>query len=73
MNKKNEAEIKQPTDSFNINKFFQGTKEELDKVVWPSRQQVVSESAAVLLMVVASAALIYLVDGFFSWVAKQVF
>ncbi len=73
MDKKNEAEIKQPTDGFNITKFIQGTKEELDKVVWPSRQQVVSESAAVLLMVIASAALIYLIDGLFSWVAKQVF
>ncbi|MBV8884939.1 MAG: preprotein translocase subunit SecE [Chroococcidiopsidaceae cyanobacterium CP_BM_RX_35] len=73
MDKKNEAEIKESADGFSMTKFFQGTKEELDKVVWPNRQQVVSESAAVLLMVTASAALIYLVDGFFSWVAKQVF
>jgi preprotein translocase subunit SecE len=73
MSKKNEAEIQQSTAGFNIAKFFQGTKEELDKVVWPSRQQLVSESAAVLLMVTASAALIYLIDGFFSWVARQVF
>jgi preprotein translocase subunit SecE len=70
--KKNEAEIEQ-TPGFNITKFFQGTKEELDKVVWPSRQQLVSESAAVLSMVVLSAALVYLIDGFFAWAAKQVF
>lgn len=58
---------------FSFNNFFRGTKEELDKVVWPSRKQLVSESAAVLLMVTLSASLIYLVDGLFSWAAKQVF
>lgn len=73
MTKKNEAEIQQPKAGFNIATFFRGTKEELDKVVWPSRQQLVSESAAVLLMVTASAALIYLIDGLFDWVARQVF
>ncbi len=73
MDKKNEAEIKQPIQGFNPTNFFQGTKEELDKVAWPSRQQVISESLAVLLMVTASAALIYVIDNFFTWVAKQVF
>jgi len=60
-------------NGFNLNNFFQGTKEELEKVIWPSRQQLVSESAAVLLMVTLSAFLIYLVDGLFAWAAKQVF
>ena len=73
MNKKNEAEIEQQTTGFNITNFFRGTKEELDKVIWPSRQQLVSESAAVLSMVTLSAALIYLIDGLFAWAAKQVF
>lgn len=72
-----EAEIKdkekEPGSGFNLTKFFQETKEELGKVVWPSRQQLISESAAVLLMVVLSATLIYLVDGLFLWVSKQVF
>ncbi len=53
--------------------FFRQTKAELDKVVWPSRQQLISESVAVLLMVVAAATLISLVDGLFGWVALQVF
>ncbi len=72
MNKKNEAEIQQPA-GFSIANFFRGTKEELDKVVWPSRQQLVSESAAVLSMVAVSATLIYLIDGLFAWAARQVF
>ncbi|AFY48622.1 preprotein translocase, SecE subunit [Nostoc sp. PCC 7524] len=73
MAKKNEAEIAENAGGFNFLNFFQGTREELEKVVWPSRKQLVSESAAVLLMVTLSASLIYLVDGLFSWAAKQVF
>ncbi|MDD1420527.1 preprotein translocase subunit SecE [Dolichospermum sp. ST_sed1] len=73
MAKKNEAEMPETENGFNLNNFFQGTKEELEKVIWPSRQQLVSESAAVLLMVTLSAFLIYLVDGLFAWAAKQVF
>lgn len=58
---------------FNLVEFLKGTKEELDKVYWPSRQQLVSESLAVILMVIVSAATIYLVDNIFGWAAKQVF
>ncbi len=72
MSKKNQAEIEQPSGS-NISNFFKGIKEELDKVVWPSRQQLVSESAAVLSMVALSATFIYLMDGLFAWAARKVF
>ncbi len=58
---------------FNVGNFFKETKEELGKVVWPSRQQLISESIAVILMVTLSATLIYLVDNFFTWASKQVF
>ena len=56
-----------------VTDFLKGTKEELDKVVWPGRQQLASESVAVILMVTLSAALIYLVDNFFGWAAAQIF
>ena len=59
--------------SFSPVEFFQGTREELDKIVWPSRQQLISESVAVILMVTLSATLIYFVDNFFKWAAGQVF
>ena len=49
------------------------TKEELAKVVWPSRQQLLSESAAVILMVSLVATVIYLVDNLFSWGSGKVF
>jgi preprotein translocase subunit SecE len=71
--KKSEAELPETTNGFSFGNFIEGIKEELEKVVWPSRKQIVSESAAVLLMVALSASLIYLVDGLFGWASKQVF
>jgi preprotein translocase subunit SecE len=59
--------------SFQVNEFVNETKEELAKVVWPSRQQLLSESAAVMLMVTLVATLIYLIDKFFAWGAGKVF
>ncbi len=53
--------------------FIRETREELSKIVWPSRQQLISESVAVLLLVVAFASFIYLVDQVFSWLALQLF
>jgi preprotein translocase subunit SecE len=70
---KAEAEIQDTPSGFNLTNFFQETKDELSKVVWPTRQQLISESAAVLLMVIASATLIYLVDNLFVWLSGQVF
>jgi len=46
---------------------------ELGKVVWPSRQQLFSESVAVILMVALSAAAIAAIDRFFGWLSQQVF
>ncbi|MBL1179361.1 preprotein translocase subunit SecE [Pantanalinema sp. GBBB05] len=73
MAKKDEAELQPAKPGSNVSKFLQETKEELDKVVWPSRQQLISESVAVVLMVALSASLIYLIDNFFGWAAQQVF
>jgi preprotein translocase subunit SecE len=53
--------------------FASETLAELRKVVWPSRQQLFSESVAVVLMVGLSAAAIAAVDRFYGWVASQVF
>lgn len=73
MAKKAEASAPENSEGFNVIEFLRGTREELGKVVWPSRQQLLSESAAVILMVILSATLIYLVDGLFGWFAQQVF
>ncbi len=60
-------------EKFNAVKFFQESKEELSKVVWPSRQQLISESAAVVLMVTLVATTIYFVDNLFVWLSGKVF
>ncbi len=67
------SEIKSVKAKPQIGVFIDETKEELKKVVWPSRQQLISESIAVVLMVVLVATIISLVDHFFSWVARQPF
>ena len=46
---------------------------ELSKVVWPSRQQLFSESVGVILMVALSAAAIAAIDRFYHWASLQVF
>jgi preprotein translocase subunit SecE len=71
--KKEEVRVQENKESLSPLTFVKETKEELDKVVWPSREQLISESVAVLLMVILSATIIYLVDEFFSWAAGVVF
>ncbi len=77
-------EVKEPNNAANatatdsasgnsIVEFLKSTKAEFDKVVWPSRQQLIGESASVLLMVVAAATLVSLVDSLFRWIAARVF
>ncbi|NDG76064.1 MAG: preprotein translocase subunit SecE [Synechococcaceae bacterium WB8_1B_136] len=53
--------------------FLAGTLDELRKVVWPSRQQLFSESVAVILMVSLSAFAIAAIDRFYGWANSQVF
>jgi len=71
--KATEAKASSGDSGLNVSEFLKGTREELGKIVWPTRQQLISESVAVLLMVVVSATLIYLVDNLFSWASQQVF
>ncbi len=55
------------------NGFLAATLDELKLVVWPSRQQLFSESIAVILMVTLSAAAIAAVSRFYGWAASQIF
>jgi preprotein translocase subunit SecE len=71
--KKSSAAPAVESQGFNLVDFAVSAKEELAKVAWPSRQQLISESAAVLLMVSLSAGIIYFVDKFLSWASTQVF
>lgn len=46
---------------------------ELGRVVWPTRQQLLSESLSVILMVAISAAAIAASNRLFGWIANQIF
>ncbi|RMF28320.1 MAG: preprotein translocase subunit SecE [Cyanobacteria bacterium J083] len=61
------------TGGLNLSELISGLKEELDKIVWPSRQQLFSESTAVILMITLVATIIYLVDNIFAWIAGKIF
>ncbi len=63
----------EPGSGFNPVQLVQDSKAELTKVIWPSRQQLISESLAVIAMVSLSATVIYLVNNLFSWAANKVF
>jgi preprotein translocase subunit SecE len=65
--------VKEDSEKKNAMNFVNETKEELSKVVWPTRQQLFSESAAVILMVILVATIISLVDKLFIWGAGKVF
>ncbi|MDY6784502.1 MAG: preprotein translocase subunit SecE [Cyanobacteriota bacterium] len=84
LRKKDTKKSKEPTpktvpptsetqSGFNAVAFLGETQEELSKVIWPSRQQLISESATVMLMVTLVATTIYFVDNLFSWLARTVF
>ncbi len=68
-----EVSVKEEQEKFDLAEFLKGTKEELGKVVWPSRKQLISESAGVILMVTLVATIIYVFDNLFIWIAGQVF
>ena len=53
--------------------FLSSTIDEMKLVVWPSRQQLFSESIAVILMVTLSAISIAAVSRFYGWASTQVF
>jgi len=55
------------------NNFFRSTYDEFKLVVWPNKQQLFSESVAVIIMVSFSAAAIASVSRFYGWAASQIF
>ena len=71
--KKEKSATKETAGGNSAAEFAIQTKEELGKVVWPSRQQLIGESAAVILMVILVSTIIYLIDKFFTWGAGKVF
>ena len=67
---KEPSEIKEPKKKKD---FLTSTFDELKLVVWPNKQQLFSESVAVIIMVSFSAAAIASVSRFYGWAASQIF
>ena len=68
--KKESNQIENPKKK---NNFLRATYDELKLVVWPNKQQLFSESVAVIVMVSFSAAAIASVSRFYGWAASQIF
>ena len=72
-----EPQKKAASDEMDVAKknknFFASTYDELKLVVWPNKQQLFSESVAVIIMVSFSAAAIAAVSRFYGWAAEQIF
>jgi len=68
--KKDSPEVEEPKKKDN---FFRSTYDELKLVVWPNKQQLFSESVAVIIMVSFSAAAIASVSRFYGLAATQIF
>ena len=68
--KKESTQIEEPKKK---NNFLKATYDELKLVVWPNKQQLFSESVAVIVMVSFSAAAIASVSRFYGWAASQIF
>ncbi len=74
--KKESSQIKEPSQVKEPKKkknFLTSTFGELKLVVWPNKQQLFSESVAVIIMVSFSAAAIASVSRFYGWAASQIF
>ena len=69
--------LKDTSSDFELTKkkknFLVSTYDELKLVVWPNKQQLFSESVAVIIMVTFSAAIIASVSRFYGWAAAQIF
>jgi len=68
--KKEPSKLEEPKKK---NNFLKSTYDELKLVVWPNKQQLFSESIAVIIMVSFSAAAIASVSRFYGWAASQIF
>ena len=73
----NQDPLKDSTSTLEVAKkkknFLASTYDELKLVVWPNKQQLFSESVAVIIMVSFSAAAIASVSRFYGWAASQIF
>lgn len=63
----------EPREKFDAQRFVTETRGELDKVVWPDRKTLISQSVSVVLIVAVVASFIYLIDELFKWLSGLIF
>ena len=53
--------------------FFEQVKQEVSKVVWPTKRETVSSAIMIAVFSVVTAVFFFLVDRFFMWVMSFIF
>ncbi len=53
--------------------FFEQVKQEVSKVVWPTKHETVSSAIMIAVFSVVTAIFFFLVDRFFMWVMSFIF
>ena len=53
--------------------FFRQVKQEIKKVIWPTRKEVMQTSIMVIILVAIAATFFFFVDQIFGWVVKLIF
>lgn len=53
--------------------FFRQVKQEIKKVTWPTRKEVMQTSIMVIILVANAATFFFFVDQIFGWVVKLIF
>ncbi len=56
-----------------LRKWFKDLKVEFKKVVWPTKKTVVNNTSVVLGVIVASAALVGIIDQFFFFILRLIY
>lgn len=53
--------------------FFRQVKQEVKKVTWPTRKEVIQTSIMVIVIVAIAATFFFFVDMIFAWIVKLIF
>ena len=53
--------------------FFRQVNQEIKKVTWPTRKEVMQTSIMVIILVAIAATFFFFVDQIFGWVVKLIF
>ena len=68
---KNNKDIKNKKDVKNKKHFFKDFKAELKKVIWPTPKQLVNKTIAVIVIVLITAAIVFVLDLVFDLLNEQ--